>query len=156
MRLFLLRHAHAVSADEDPLRPLSDRGRKQVRRLAAFLRKSRALTCAELWHSPLARSIETAEGLVQHLRLAARLVRVPDLEGEDDPQRIAARLRSRRTSLALVGHEPHLSALASLLVAGHAGPACFVLRKSAVLALERNRGVWSVAWQLSPELLERS
>ncbi len=152
MSLFLIRHAHAVSADENPNRPLSPRGRQQVRRLAAFLAKSGGFGCAELWHSPLARSIETAGRLVQHLGLEARLTLTPGLEGDDPPDRIAARLRSRRAPLALVGHEPHLSALATLLVSGRTEPSGFVLKKCAVLALVRRAGAWSVLWQITPQL----
>ena len=44
MHVFLVRHAHAVDAVEDPERPLSKRGRDQVRALAKFLRQN----CFEL------------------------------------------------------------------------------------------------------------
>lgn len=152
MQLYLVRHAHAFAADANPVRPLSPRGRAQVRALAAFLKPTRAFACAEVWHSPLARSRETAALLVQQLRLRAKLVQVDGLEGDDDPAPIAARLQRRRAPLALVGHEPHLSALASLLVAGAAQPPRFILKKCAALALNRDAGQWLVRWQVSPEL----
>lgn len=153
MTLYLVRHAHAVDAAENADRPLSTRGRKQVRTLAAFLKRSGAFDCAEVWHSPLARSRETAERLVKALKLRAKLVEVGGLEGDDDPTLIAARLRTRRQPLAIVGHEPHLGGLASLLVAGAIEPPRFIVKKCAVIALDRADGAWAVRWQVSPKIV---
>lgn len=153
MQLFIIRHAHAVDSAEDPERPLSKRGRDQVRTLAKFLRESDALSVDEFWHSPLARSRETAELLKKQLESRAKQVEVAGLDGADDPAVIATQLKKPRGRLAIIGHEPHLSALASLLVVGMAEPSRFILKKSAVLALEQTDGVWAVRWQVSPELL---
>lgn len=153
MQIYLIRHAHAVDATEDPKRPLSKKGQKQVKRLAKFLRKNQALATGEVWHSPLVRSRETAELLAADVGAPVKLVEVSGIEGGDDPLKIAERLKVRKTPVAVVGHEPHLSALASLLVVGATEPPRFVLKKSAVTALDRNEGGWAVRWQISPELL---
>jgi len=153
MNLYILRHAHAVDAAEDPERPLSARGRKQVRELAAFLKRSDAVVTRENWHSPLARSGETAALLIKKLGLKAKLVEVDGLQPEDDPQLLAQRLKARQQPLAIVGHDPQLSALVSLLVTGATEPARFILKKCTIIALERTKGVWTVRWQVSPELL---
>jgi phosphohistidine phosphatase len=153
MALFIIRHAHAVDAAENPQRPLSNRGRDQVRTMAAFLKQSGALDTDEIWHSPLARSVETAELFVKKLKLKSKLVEIDNIEGDDDPRLIANRLKSRRQPLAIVGHDPHLSALVSLLVAGGAVPPRFVLKKCAVVRLERAGDVWAVRWHLSPEIV---
>jgi phosphohistidine phosphatase len=93
----------------------------------------------------------------------AVMLETPGLLPEDDPAEFAERLalHPRDRELAIVGHEPHLSALATLLVRGKASPVLFTLRKSAVLALEPTRGThaktghprWRVRWQIAPELL---
>lgn len=154
MILYLIRHAHALRAEEDPERPLSKRGRGQVRALAAFLRPSAAFEARELWHSPLARSQETAELLRGRLKLDAALKRVAGLEGDDDPRVIARKLATPPAeSLAIVGHEPHLGALATLLVTGAAEPVRFIFKKAAVLALERVEDHWAVRWQIAPEII---
>jgi phosphohistidine phosphatase len=157
MRLYLIRHAHAVDADEDTERPLSPKGREQVKRLAAFLRESKTLQPEEIWHSPLLRSRQTAKLLAKKLELPAPLIEVEGLEPEDDARATVLRVKNLRRVVAIVGHEPHLSALASELVANTPKTSAFVLRKSSVLALERDRGGrgsrWVVRWQVSPELL---
>lgn len=154
MFLYLIRHAHAVDADEDPARPLSKRGRDQVRSLAGFLLRSSAFEPTAIWHSPLVRSRETADLLAQHLKLSAPLSLVRGLEPENDPAGIVGQLKSPPDRLAIVGHEPHLSALASLLVRGQAAPPAFVMKKCAVLALEGEDRFWMVRWHVSPEVLE--
>ena len=61
MRLYLVRHAHAVPEEENARRPLSARGRKTVRQIAAFFRANGALQPGHVWHSPHWRARETAE-----------------------------------------------------------------------------------------------
>jgi phosphohistidine phosphatase len=154
--LYLIRHAHAVDDEDDAVRELSAEGRAQARRLAAFLRDSGEMRPAEFWHSPLVRASQTASLLAESLGLRVPLRKVDGLKSEDDPRVITPRLQSP-LSLALVGHEPHLSALASLLVTGAAFPPVFFMGKCAILALERtkggNTGCWAVRWYVAPELL---
>lgn len=153
MRVFLIRHAHAVDAADDAVRPLSTKGRAQVRALAKFLRGNEAFAPEEIWHSPLVRSRETAVLLAKHLKLDAPLKLTPGLEPEDDPRAAAKKIAAARNAIAMVGHEPQLSAVASLLVAGRAEPVAFAMKKCAVLALERDGPNWIVRWHVSPEVI---
>lgn len=153
MNVYLIRHAHAVDASEDPERPLSPRGRDQVLALAAFLKRSGLFQPLAFWHSPLLRSRETAELLGQRLRLAVPFLLMPDLEPEDDPRAAARRIKAANHAVAIIGHEPHLSALATLLVVGQAGPPVFVMKKCSALALEGVGSHWSVRWHVAPDLI---
>lgn len=163
LNLYLIRHAHAVTAAENPERPLSARGRADLERLSAFFRGNVLLRPAQIWHSPLARARETAILLNSGLSLDAVLVETPGLLPDDDPGEIAERLAAYPAahSLALAGHEPHLAALATLLVRDRRKPVAFRLRKGAVIALERDEAVhkrsghprWRVRWHFSPELI---
>ncbi len=153
MHVHLIRHAHAVDPTENPARPLSARGELQVKNLAAFLARSGLFQPAEFWHSPLVRSRQTAELLAARLRLAAPLTLMPDLEPEDDPRAVARRIKASAHPLAIVGHEPHLSALASLLVTGRAEAPVFLMKKCAVLALDGAGAHWMVRWHISPDLI---
>ncbi len=150
--LYLVRHAHALDAEVDLTRPLSERGRKQVATLARFLQPTGAFSPEEIWHSPLVRSHETAQLLALRLKLLAPRREMPDLRPEDDPAATLRRLKVVRRPLAIVGHEPHLSALASLLVTGKTEPLAFVFKKAAVLTLEPTGEAWLVRWLISPEL----
>ncbi len=164
MLLFLVRHAHAVTEEEDASRPVSARGRGEVARLAAFFAGNGVFRPAQVWHSPLRRSRETADDLIGRLGLDVAKVETPGLLPEDDPLELAERLElfpRDRGDLALVGHEPHLGLLASLLVRGKPTAGLFALRKAAALALESTDGThkktghrrWRVRWLVAPELL---
>ncbi|GAB5561207.1 MAG: phosphohistidine phosphatase SixA [Synoicihabitans sp.] len=163
MRLFLIRHAHALDHENDAKRPISERGQLMTQKAAQFLKSSRVLNPRQIWHSPLQRAFETAADLVSMMELDSDLVETDGLLPFDDPQIIAERLRIYPTThdIAMVGHQPHLSRLASLLINDSADPAVFHFKKNAVLALRMavethprsNLPKWRVAWHFSPEFL---
>jgi len=162
MKLFLMRHGHAAADSDDARRTLSSRGTEATRRVAAFLKTSGAVSAVqEIWYSQLVRARQTAELLREEMGLEARLVETAGLRPGDDPVAVADRLERLDHGLLIVGHEPQLGALATLLVRGKQSPVGFVVKKSTVIALERTGGRhkksgrtrWSVIWQLSPDLL---
>lgn len=168
MQAWLVRHTHALPAaddgpEADERRPLSPAGRAAAEALGEFFRRNGALADARAcWHSGLARARATAELLKKAGRLRAPLQELSGLAPEDDPAEMAERLdRWAGGDVILVGHEPHLSALGTLLVRGKPDPVQFELKKGAVLALERTEAVhkrtgrrrWQVRWLLAPGLL---
>ncbi len=142
MLLHLIRHGDALPSDEDPARPLSPRGREDVRRLAVFLRANPAGATVHLWYSPIRRARETAALLVQHLGQPVMQISKSSLMPEDDPAKIARLLAELppAVNLAIVGHEPHLSALATLLVTGRLAPCAFGFEKAGLLTLALDGG----------------
>lgn len=163
MRLFLIRHAHALDHKNDADRPVSERGQHLTRQVAVFFQTNGRMHPAQCWHSPLRRAFETAADLVKLLDPAIPLVETDGLMPFDDPAIMAERFRLYPTTddIAMVGHQPHLSALASLLVSGRAEPPLFHFKKNAVLALRRSDELhaatglarWRVAWHFTPEFL---
>jgi len=153
MHIYLIRHAHAEDGPDDALRPLSEKGLRQIRSMGRFLRESGAVEAKVIWHSPLIRAVETAERLAKRLKSPAKLNQMSGLRPQDDPHIIARKLGDLHAPVMVIGHDPHLCALASLLVGGHAEPPRFVLKKCSVLRLDRSSRGWSVRWQVSPELL---
>jgi phosphohistidine phosphatase len=163
MHLYLIRHAHAVKEEENAERPLSARGQADARRVAEFLRSKDGFRVAQVWHSPLLRARETADIFVQALQFQGSVVETAGLLPEDDPDEIAERLAvfPEEASLAIVGHEPHLGELATLLVRGKRRPVGFDFKKGAVLALERTDEHhkrtgdprWIINWFVVPGLL---
>jgi phosphohistidine phosphatase len=157
MQLYLIRHAQAGDAPDDFARPLSSRGREQIASLVQFFRANAMLRPEEVWHSPLVRARETAEGLSAGLGWRAPFKVTDILEPDRDPQAVVRRLNAATGPLALVGHEPLLSSLGTLLIKGSAWPLAFSMGKGDVLALERAsagpNGPWMEKWHLGPELL---
>ena len=150
MHIYLIRHAHAEDGEDDAARPLSAKGRRQIRKMASGLLKGGLLATEEFWHSPLVRARDTAGLLAGKLAGQARLVEVAGLEPGAVPAKMAIRLNGLRRRVAVVGHEPFLSTLVTLMTTGHERPPVVVMKKCAVLALERTGSGWAVRWLLSP------
>jgi len=160
MNLFLLRHGLAVERDEfDPAndadRPLTPKGHRQLRHVAAALR-AMELRFDAIWSSPLVRARQTAEIVAAELKLKKRLAGAAELKPGGCPEKLLHKISQPPPAvenILFVGHEPDFSELISRLVAGGSG-ASFALKKGglAKLALEKfpasNRA--TLAWLLTP------
>lgn len=145
--IFLIRHADAVPNEDDHARPLSDKGKDQVALICSALKAYGGFNPAEIWHSPLVRSRETAALLRRGLGLAAPLVLKVGLEPDDNPETIASVLNGETQDVAVVGHEPHLGVLAALMVEGASkAPFFYPFPKAGVLALTRKGKRWKSNW----------
>lgn len=117
MTLWLLRHGEAEArARSDAERPLTERGRKEVRRNAERLR-GRPLQY--ILASPYLRAQQTAEIVREVLGLALPLTTVDWATPDDSPREAANRLDSYPGQCLLVSHNPLLGQLAGFLQHGH-------------------------------------
>lgn len=158
IKLYLMRHAHAVPEEEDPQRPLSERGRDQVRAMAKFLQLRGGIEVERVWHSPLVRALETADLFCDHLEIAATRREIDGLLPYDDHRGIARRLSGFGYPLLVVGHEPHLGRLTSALVCGNVDQDVVDFKKGAIVCLERESTksqtiLWRICWYLTPALV---
>ncbi len=161
MRLYLMRHAEAASVGtgrvrSDGDRPLTLRGRADVRRAAKALRE-REVIFDRILVSPLMRAVQTAEilasvlehpGVVDSLPLLAhcdgwREGLEPVLEESHD---------AGARSVAIVGHNPDLSDITALLLG--TGEGTIAVPASAVCCFELTeasiRDGGRMTWWLDP------
>jgi phosphohistidine phosphatase len=125
MELFLLRHGIAVERGtpgfaDDSARPLTPKGRRQLRKITAAMKKM-DLRFDLILSSPLLRAKQTAEIAAAGLKLKKQLKFSNALAPGGDVENLfrqLARLKPLPEKLLLVGHEPDLSRLISLLVTG--------------------------------------
>lgn len=125
MLLLLVRHALAAERDEtrfpdDTLRPLVTKGRKVQARMGRRLVKLGVAPRAVL-SSPWKRAWQTAAILAEATGLSKRRrLPCPELAAEPSLEALAAAVGPRGDDeiVALVGHEPWMSELASLLLTG--------------------------------------
>lgn len=85
MTLYLVRHAEAKPEEEDPERPLSEKGWDDVRRLAGYAAAHLGITVDRVLHSGKTRARQTAEVLTGAVSPTARLEAAESLEPLADP-----------------------------------------------------------------------
>jgi len=153
-RLYLMRHGHSPSTAEakvskDALRPLSDQGKEDARRMAAELVR-RGGKPALILHSPLTRAVQTAAEAASVLKPAAGAAPFMPLDNTRPAEEVAAELLARASGDAevlAVGHQPQIGEVAALL-----GKAIFEFRPATIVAFEFAPEP-RLLWSLSPEQL---
>jgi phosphohistidine phosphatase len=155
VKLYLVRHGEAKSKAEDPQRSLTERGRDEVQRVAAFAARA-GLKVSQIRHSGKRRAEETASILAEHLSPAKGVLAVPGLAPLDDVRPIAQALQKETAPLMLVGHLPFMDRLAGLLVTGDAGRSVARLCTGGIVCLEGASDEWAVKWVVTPDSVTSS
>ena len=153
MEIYLAQHGEATPSDEDAHRPLTDVGRSEVAAVAVAL-KRHGLRVSAIWHSGKLRAKQTAVEFAEALEPDDGLHEKPGLGPNEDPERMAEALGGMDVPVMIVGHLPHLSRLASLLIVGDRDREVVRFRQGAVVCLARVEEGWRIAWYLTPELAE--
>jgi len=154
MKLFLVQHAEPTCKEEDPTRPLSDIGWENIRKIAKYARDQLQIHVEQIVHSGKLRAKQTAETLAEHLNPPKDMVTDKNLEPMADPKVWKELLVATLEDVMLVGHLPHLSKLASLLLVGDENKEVLAFRMAGIACLKRDQqGHWSIQWVLTPETI---
>lgn len=163
MNLYLLRHAIAADRDastfpNDRDRPLTPEGRARLLKVVRAM-KAMKLRFSLILTSPYRRARQTAEIVADELKLARCLRSCDELAADARPTdfvRWLAKRRPQPRDVLVVGHEPFLSELVSLLLAG-APPLSFAFKKAGLCKLTVERLVparcATLDWLLPPKLM---
>ena len=163
MHIYLMRHGQAVTPSENPQRPLSIEGEKQVKSVAQFLKGKELIVIGEIWHSTKLRAKQTAEIFSKELKLAAPSKQISSIEPDDEASRMVEDLAKIIHPVLIVGHMPYLGLLMSLLVSGRPGTNAFQFEEAAIACLTLNSGrggpspqgkIWALQWKVSPSLIQ--
>ena len=144
MQVILVHHADALSPSVDPQRALSPLGRRQAEWLAEQVRAA-GFSPAVIWHSGKLRARQTAEPFLRVCNPMAEFRMVRGLRSEDPAEWMRDELHAETRDALLVGHMPHIAALAHCLV-----PAADALTLNGLVALERVDATWVELWRASP------
>lgn len=146
MLVVLVHHADAVGPAIDPQRPLSALGRRQAERLAE---QARAAGCspAAIWHSGKLRARQTAEAFLRACNPMAEFRMVRGLRSEDPPEWMRDELSAETRDVLLVGHMPHIAALARSL-----SPEAGDFPLNGLVAFSRSGDkLWTETWRARPD-----
>jgi phosphohistidine phosphatase len=135
MLLYLLRHADAEPhADNDEMRALTDKGKRQAASVGRFCLKHDILPEIILT-SPLMRAEQTARSVAHELGMPKRVQIEPFLRTGMTPESAFSGLEGywEKANLMLVGHEPDFSNLVGVFIGGKA--TSVHIRKAALLSV---------------------
>ena len=163
MNLFILRHGLAVEPGsagftKDSDRPLTPKGERKLWKIAEAM-KELELDFDCMLSSPYVRAHQTAEIIAEGLGVSKKVELCEHLTPAGSVRKLIDLLNHREpepSDVLLVGHEPYLSSLISLLVCGD--PHCQVLMKKGGLCKlstdELGHGrCASLEWLLTPKQL---
>jgi phosphohistidine phosphatase len=162
MKLYLVRHAIAEDStdyEDDSLRPLTEKGREKMKRIAAALREI-GVQPNLIVSSPYLRASQTAAILAKELKYKEELSYSDFLVPMGEPNDMIGEINEKYPvdELMLVGHEPSLSALAGVLLAGSADIA-IDLKKGGVCCLSvddlRYDRKAVLEWLITPKIATR-
>ena len=154
MKLYLVQHAESMRKEEDPSRPLSEKGWQDIRKVSRYAEKHLRIQVAQILQSGKLRAKQTAEVLAEHLHPAKGVVVVDNLDPLADPTPWTTRLAEATEPIMLVGHLPHLSKLAAHLLTGDKRREIVAFRNGGIVCLEKEaNGSWAIQWAITPEII---
>lgn len=137
MNLYLVQHAESRPEEQDPDRSLTDRGGEEIRSVAAFAGEA-GVRVELIRHSGKTRARQSAEDLSASLSPDKGIAEADGLRPLDEPSIWAERLALTNDDTMLVGHLPHLSRLAGLLLVGDPESSPISFRMGGMLCLARD------------------
>lgn len=152
LQLILVQHGLARPPAEGAESELTAEGRSEVERMAAWAAAS-GITAERMRHSGKLRAAQTAALLAATLDPPAGIEAVSGMKPMDEVLPVANSLQDETGCLMLVGHMPHLSRLAGLMLAGNADSRPVAFRNAGLVCLERENEIWSLRWAVVPQLL---
>ena len=153
MKLYLVQHAKAASKETDSQRPLTEEGRRDIQKVAAFI-KSLNLSVDYLWHSGKNRAQQTAEILSEVVEVKKEMAAHEGLSPNDNVTVLKDELISSRQDIMIVGHLPFLPKLASLLLTNSESSNTVAFKNGGIVCLNySDDNQWQFQWMIIPELL---
>ncbi len=153
MLLYLVQHAESLSKEEDPTQSLSEKGIENIKKVANYV-AGLNIKVTQIFHSEKLRAMQTAQILSDFIKTEKGVSETDGLSPMDEPQIWFKRLAEMKDDILLVGHLPHLSKLASLLLCGEKEKNVVDFKRAGIVCLKRfDDGQWAVEWMIIPEVV---
>lgn len=153
MKIYLIQHGESVPEAIDPERPLTEKGRADISKVANYL-KGR-VNIDIIWHSTKLRARQTAALIADIFSSKSGLFEKKGLAPNDPVDKIKDDIiKENPENLMIVGHLPFLAKLASLLLTDSDSQNIVGFHQGGVVCLEHtDKNGWVVAWDIVPELI---
>ncbi|MBN1494165.1 phosphohistidine phosphatase SixA [Candidatus Peregrinibacteria bacterium] len=117
MKLFLVRHGEYIPESVNPDKPLSDKGKSDIKQIGQQL-KNNGYVVEEIFHSGKLRAKQTAEILAEYVLKTDKISQQEGLNPNDEVKPWAEKIASINHDLMIVGHLPFMQSLSGLLLEG--------------------------------------
>ena len=118
MKVYLVHHVHALTAEQDPQRHISPQGRAEADRLGTRLR-ALGVAPARILHSEKQWTIDTAQRVAARLGMEDRAAKAAYPINTNDPVApFIAEIKAAQGDIMMCGHVDYLLRSASALVCG--------------------------------------
>lgn len=154
MKLYLVRHGEAVSEKIDPQRPLSEKGREEISKIAKFLKEIK-VKIEVIWHSNKLRAKETAQIIANGIFPLEELVEREDLSPNAPVEKWPEEIKNFGKDLMIVGHLPFLQKLLSLLLLNSEEFSIVDFKSAGVISLnlDKEKELWQIDFYFHPLLM---
>ncbi len=160
MLVFVIRHAAAATSGSfarDCERPLTNDGIERMKRVAKGLKKI-GVEVQSVFSSPFVRARETAEIVAKEIMAKPQVTECAELAGgRGAKEALGFIAKTNAEQIAVVGHEPQLGDLVSLMVAGNS-KTIVDMKKASVSCVECEgkaaAGEGILLWHLVPSVVE--
>jgi phosphohistidine phosphatase len=153
MKIYLVQHGEACAKEVDPDRPLTDQGKADIERLAAFLKRA-GIQVERVIHSGKLRAAQTAERLAHAIAAGVELESCSLINPNDNPKTFDWQSDSRDRDTLVVGHLPFMARLVSHLLIEDENRLITAWQPGSIVCLQRDdAGPWRINWMIRPELL---
>jgi phosphohistidine phosphatase len=152
MAIYLVQHGISLSKKTDPDPGLSEKGRREVQRIAKVAGAYNILP-SQIKHSGKKRARETAEILKKALKVKKNITRMKGAQPLDDVISFAQALDSNN-GLMIVSHLPFLEHLTAYLTTGNPDVTVFKFQNSGIVCLDQLPSPygWVIKWTLMPNI----
>ena len=153
MKLFLAQHGEQKPKLQDPLEGLSDKGIKDVAKVAKFAKEA-GITVDEIFHSTKLRAKQTAEIFANYLKPTHKIEEKEGLKPMDNIANWLETFEYYTGNLMLVGHLPFMEKLTSFLLAHSQDEKPVQFKQGGLVCLEKDENdEWHLLYAIIPELL---
>ena len=152
MYLYLIQHGLAKTENEDPKRPLTEKGAQLTEKIAKIFSDLKP-EIFEIRHSTKLRAKETAFIIAKALGKTELLKECEDLSPNSNVLELVDELNSSNKNILVVAHLPFLSKLTSALICNDQDREIVNFKNSGILCLCLKDKKWHIEWYLCPECL---
>jgi len=146
--VYFVQHGIAHTKDIDPNRGLSDIGREQVLRVAAYL-QNHHIVIHKICHSGKLRALQTA-ALFSDILSVDNVCELNSMNPNDEPSQLISQINA--DAVMYIGHLPNLQKVVSQILINDIKKEVLSFQNSAVACIEIDQHTATLKWFITPSM----